>query len=67
MARLSARCYSVVMRIEQQDMTAAAPSAMPIYAAMAIAVLFLIAGGLWAVFGGDVFARIGSAAWALCF
>jgi hypothetical protein len=30
-------------------------------------VLLLAALGLWAAFGGEVFARIGSDLWALCF
>jgi hypothetical protein len=42
-------------------------ASIAVFAAMLGSVLAILALVLWMVFGGDVLAQLGSAAWALCF
>jgi hypothetical protein len=49
------------------DDTAKSEGHIGLYLAMGCAVLLLATLALWLAFGGDVFARMGAAAWALCF
>jgi hypothetical protein len=42
-------------------------ASIAVFAAMLGSVLAIVALVLWMMFGGDVFAQMGNAAWSLCF